>query len=160
MHGRLSAVNVYETLGYGTHLILDGFRAEGSRLADADQVGAAMKTMEERMHGPRSGREVVVVRPEGEVGDGLSAALVAAESFLCIHTFSSLGKLSFEAFSTRSLPAQEIVELVLRQFTVGRYECTVHGRCRLLPVQREKLEPVLKGDRLYARLRLRDLLGG
>jgi S-adenosylmethionine/arginine decarboxylase-like enzyme len=106
-----------------------------------------------------AGAGPVRVRHARDGGDGISAALVGAEAHVCLHAFPSLHKLSLEAFSTRALPTQAITETFLERFGVGRHESRVHGRGRLLPRRQEALERALGGDRDYARLRLRDLLG-
>jgi len=150
----VSKVNGYDSLGYGTHLILDGFRSDAARLADDEAFVEALRAIFKTMGG--AGGEPVVVRPEGEAG--MSGAIVGAEAYLCLHTFPALDKLSLEAFSGRALPSQPITDAVVERFGVGRVESRVHGRGRLLPRGREALERALLGDRSYARLRLRDLL--
>lgn len=155
-HATLSGVNGYDTLGYGTHLILDGFRADAARLVDAQRVEAVLRSALALMGEAGSG--VFRLRAAGDGGRGISAALVGAESHLCLHTFPAFKKLSLEAFSTRTLPTQAITEAFLEGFGVGRHEARVHGRGRLLPRQAEALDQALGGDRDYARLRLRDLL--
>ena len=150
----MSKVNGYDSLGYGTHLILDGFRADAACLADEEAFVAALRAIFASMGGSRG--EPVVVHPEGD--RGMSGAIVGAEAYLCLHTFPALDKLSLEAFSGRALPSQPITEAVVERFGVGRVECRIHGRGRLLPRGREALVQGLLGDRSYARLRLRDLL--
>ncbi|MEJ2288871.1 MAG: S-adenosylmethionine decarboxylase [Deinococcales bacterium] len=149
-------MNGYDTLGYGTHLILDGFRADAARLSDEERVEAVLRSTLVLMGEAAGG--VFRLRVAHDGGQGISAALVGAESHLCLHTFPALDKLSLEAFSTRALPTQAITEAFLDGFGVGRYESRVHGRGRLLPRQVAALEQALDGDRDYARLRLRDLL--
>lgn len=150
-------MNGYDTFGFGTHLILDGFRADGARLAEEGRIAAALEIILDLMG--ESGAGPVRVRHARDDSGGLSAALVGAEAHVCLHAFPVLHKLSLEAFSTRALPTQAITEAFLERFGVGRHESRVHGRGRLLPRRQEALERALDGDRDYARLRLRDLLG-
>lgn len=147
-----------DPLGYGTHLILDGFRADGTLLADATSVESVLTELGELMNETDGVSTVTVVASRGDRG-GLSGALVAAESQLCIHTFAQLHKLCLEAFSSRTVPADAVTRMFVERFRVGRYECRVHGRSRLLPRERDALEQALRGERDYVRLRLRDLLG-
>lgn len=144
----------YDALGYGTHLFLDGFRADAERLADERRLASALRAMFAALE--EGGTDPIMVRQHGD--RGVSGAIVAAESHLCLHSFPALDKLSLEAFSTRAMPVQSITETFLEGFGVGRFECRVHGRGRLLPRRRQALEGALRGDRIYARLRLRDLL--
>jgi len=150
-------VNGYDTLGYGTHLILDGFRADAARLAEDAAIEATLEAMLVLMG--ETSTAGVLLRHAQDGGAGISGVLVGAEAHVCLHAFPALHKLSLEAFSTRSLPNQAITEAFLQRFAVGRYESRVYGRGRLLPRQQEGIERALDGDRDYARLRLRDLLG-
>lgn len=149
-------MNGYDTLGYGTHLILDGFRADSVRLAEEPRIAAALEAILDLMGESGVGPVQVL---HARDGGGISAALVGAEAHVCLHAFPALHKLSLEAFSTRALPTQAITEAFLERFGVGRHESRVHGRGRLLPRRQGALERALDGDRDYARLRLRDLLG-
>ncbi len=155
--GTLGAVNSYDALGYGTHLILDGFRATAADLAgagDIDDVLTAFGALIE----PASGPQRRLIQPGDDGTEGVSAAVVGSEAHLCLHTFGTLRKLSLEAFSTRTLPVQSLTELFVERFAVGRYEAHVRVRGRLLPRQDDALRRALEGDRQYARVRLRDLL--
>lgn len=150
-------MNGFDPLGYGTHLIVDGFRADGAALRDPALLDAVLRASLDLMN---EGDGIISVRMEAAGGDdGFSAALVAPESQVCIHTFAGLEKLSLEAFSARSLPADDITRAVVAQFRLGRIESRIHGRSRLLPKEKARLERALHGGRAYARLRLRDLLG-
>lgn len=150
-------VNSYEGLGYGTHVILDGFRADAARLGDRHAVEAALQAIGAEIDAP--GKDArLLVRPSDDAMEGLSAVLVGAESHVSLHTFGSLRKLCLEAFSPRTLPIEAITAAFVERFGVGRYECRVYGRGRLLPRGGEALQRALDGDRQYARLRLRDLL--
>lgn len=151
-------MNGFDPLGYGTHLILDGFRADAIALRDDELVDAVLRAVGDLMH---EGSGVSTARVRTGSGDaGVSAALLAPESQLCIHTFEDLDKLSLTVFSTRSVPTEQVTRTFVERFRVGRLESRVHGRARLLPTEEEGLQAALRGERDYARLRLRDLLGG
>ncbi len=150
-------MNGYDNLGYGTHLILDGFRADAARLTDDAAIAAALEAVLGLMG--ETGAAGVLLRHDRDGAAGASAAIVGAEAHACLHAFPALRKLSLDAFSARSLPSQAVTEAFLQRFAVGRYESRVHGRGRLLPPGHEGIERALDGDRDYARLRLRDLLG-
>lgn len=156
-HGRLGSVNAIDPLGYGTHLILDGFRADASRLADGALLESVLQELCALLN---EGEVAATVRVPAPAADeaGLSVALVAGESQLSMHAFPALKKLSLDVFSGRSMATEAITRVFVERFRVGRYECRVHGRVRLLPKDRAGLEHVLPGERDYARLRLRDLL--
>jgi len=154
---RLSPVSRLDALGYGTHLILDGFRADPDGLVRRSLIDEVVRELGARLEGGGAGEAIVLLFEEG-VDRGLSAALVQGESHLCVHTFPALHKLTLDAFSTRSVPVDAIASAFRHRFEVGRTESQIHGRGRLLPRERDPLERAVRGDRDYARLRLRDLL--
>ncbi len=150
-------MNRFDALGYGTHLILDGFRADAPSLERAALIDEVVRELGARLESGAAGDTLVLHVDDGALR-GYSAALVQGESHLCVHTFPALHKLTLEAFSTRSLPVDTFSSVFRHRFDVGRTESQVHGRSRLLPTAPDALERVLRGDRDYARLRLRDLL--
>lgn len=151
------AVNRFDALGYGTHLILDGFRADPASLGEATLIEEVVRDLGARLESGAPG-DTLVLRVAGGQARGFSAALVQGESHLCVHTFPALHKLTLAAFSTRNVPVDAFSSVFRHRFAVGRTESRVHGRARLLPDEPHLLERILRGDRAFARLRLRDLL--
>lgn len=151
-------MTTFDALGFGTHLILDGFRADAGRLADRDAVAGLLHELAGSLRAATAAEVVWGPRDPRDPG-GLSAALVHAEVHLALHTFPQLGKLTLDLFSTRTVPVDAVAARFRAVFAVGRQEASVHGRGRLLPARGEALTRTLRGDRDYARLRLRDLLG-
>lgn len=156
--GSLKLVNSYDALGYGTHVVLDGFRADTARLADPAVVASVLTEIAGAMELTGTADRLLVQRPDDREA-GHSVGLIDGESHVCLHTFGGLRKLTLDAFSTRFLPVEAITGVFVERFSVGRYEGQVHGRSRLLPRQAEALARALDGDRQYARVRLRDVLG-
>ncbi len=157
---RWITVNSDDALGFGTHLILDGFRADAERLSDPDHIeGVLRELVVLTAGGDAAAAEVIAYTPDAGPSEGRSAAIVRAELYLAVHTFPAMRKLTLDLFSTRTVPVEAVSAAFRTRFGVGRQESAVHGRGRLLPVEAESLRRVLRGDRDYARLRLRDLLG-
>lgn len=147
----------FDALGYGTHLILDGFRADAEALARRALIEEVVRELGAQLDRGAVVESLLLSFDDGP-DRGLSAALVQGESHLCVHTFPDLHKLSLDAFSARNVPVDAVVSAFRHRFEVGRTESQVHGRGRLLPRTREHLERAVRGDRDYARLRLRDPL--
>lgn len=145
-----------EALGYGTHLILDGFGAAAESLASDDAVRACLLEVgREAERGPEGA--VALVHFWGPY-EGPSGALLGAESYLVLHAFPRQRKLTLNAFSLHGLSSDASVKALKTHFGVGRTEHQRRGRSRQVPTSREVLERLLAGDRRYAGLRLTDLL--
>lgn len=149
-------LNRFDTLGYGTQLILDGFQADAESLVDADLLSQVLRDLGALLDdGPAAGS--VLVDLEGDVLPGFSVGAVQHEAQVAIHTFSANRKLSLAAFSRHDMAVDAVTSVFRHRFGVGRYESRVHARARLLPHDEPSLRRAIYGDRTYTRLRLRDL---
>ena len=143
-----------DVVGYGNLLTIDGFRGKAHALADAADVGSLLAELGELLD---PGAVQRTRTDEGE--DGISAALVSAESQLAVHTFPAFERISFRAFSRRVLPVITLSERVRVRFALGRLESQLKHRATLVPDEDAvPMSRVLAGERAYARLRLGDVL--
>lgn len=133
--------------------MLDGFRGRSQALTDADQVTELLAELGDLLDPGLSPRLHVE-----QTRDGISAAVVSAESQLTLHTFPELERVAFRAFSRRILPIITFSERVRVRFGVGRVESQLRHRATLVPPEgRIPMSRILAGDRAYARLRLGDV---
>lgn len=138
-------------LGYGSHLIIDGFGADAAALGDRERVMAALKALAGDL-------EPVVLREHTlEEEDGHSSLLVFGESQLSLHTFVSQRSLSLNAFSRRTLEPQRLMDELKGRFTLGRVESYLSSRGR---TYHETLDAdaLLRGERAYTCARLDESL--
>ncbi len=123
-------------------------------MGDAGHVRAFLDELGELLDPGQSSRIHVE-----DAGDGISAAVISAESQLTLHTFPSFERLAFRAFSRRILPVITLSERVRVRFGIGRLESQLRHRATLVPGEETvAMSRVLAGERGYARLRLGDPL--
>lgn len=138
-----------EILGYGTHLIVDGFQA-GPTLADTGALLSFLREAAGRLEPQQAAPFELVVEAE----DGASLALVAPESHLSLHAYPELAVVSMRVFSRRSTPVAELLSEFERSFRVGRFESQQANISKALPRDAALLERALRGDRQYTLARL------
>ena len=143
-----------DVVGYGNLLTIDGFRGKAHALADPSDVTALLAELGELLDPGAAQRSRT-----DEGLDGVSAALVSAESQLSVHTFPEFERMAFRAFSRRILPVITLSERVRVRFALGRLESQLRHRATLIPDEETvSMSRVLAGERAYARLRLGDVL--
>jgi S-adenosylmethionine decarboxylase len=140
-----------ESLGYGTHLILDGLNADTERLQDVHVVKACLNEVAALLE-PTSSDILVLSDPIG-----VSAMLRLNESHLSLHTYST--NLSLQMFSRHDVRLSEVGDLLTRHFAVRRVESFLSSHANTLPQNTEARKKVLAGDRAYGSLRLEATLG-
>lgn len=143
-----------ETLGYGTHLLLDGFKADERALADEAAVRAAVLALAQALE-PRHAPDVLLEHLDGPLG-GHSAAALLAESHLTLHTFPAAQRLSASVFSRHGLDVKALSELLSRHCGARRFESHLKNHGRTMAKGLERRRRTLLGDRQYAALRLQD----
>jgi S-adenosylmethionine decarboxylase len=135
-----------ESLGYGTHLILDGFNADAERLQDTNVVNACLQDVAGLLESTQS--DILSVSET----TGISATLRLAESHLSLHTYST--NLSLQIFSRHDVRLSEITDLLTQHFAVRRVESFLSNHARTMPQDVAVRRRVLLGDRAYSELRL------
>jgi S-adenosylmethionine/arginine decarboxylase-like enzyme len=140
-----------ETLGYGAHLIIDGFLAEPAHLADAGRAETLLRDLAGLLE-PK-GKPLLTFHPDD---GGLSGAALLAEAHLSIHTFADLGALTLSVFSRRGLDPKVVTERLEAHYGLRRFESHLKNHGRTMAKDEEQRRRTLRGDRQYARARLKD----
>ncbi len=143
-----------ETLGYGTHLIVDGFGAASTTLESAEY---AFEVAGEVLASLELGSAHTTPLSHHAEG-GVSVGLVLPESHLTLHTFSGARSVSLSLFSRQVLHFERVLELLQVRFEVGRLESYLGSRSVALPQDAEQALPFLIGERSYTDVRLDDTL--
>jgi len=148
--GSLSFV---ESLGYGAHLIIDGFGStaplhdEGWSRDAASQLLSALGLP-----------DAEPTRVSYWFEDGVSVGLALPESHLTLHTFAPRRTLSLSVFSPQLLATEGVIEAFRTRFGVGRLESYLGSRSVSLPQHEQRAIRHLLGERNYTDVRLDDTL--
>jgi S-adenosylmethionine/arginine decarboxylase-like enzyme len=143
-----------DVLGFGSHLIIDGFGAEAALLGDETRVEGVTQGFAEVLGEIETGRQLL--RHEG----GLSMLLLLDEAHLSLHTFAPQRSLSLSVFSRRSLNLESILEKLREGFGAGRLESYMTSRSASYCSGLLDVSALLAGERAYASARLADGLVG
>jgi S-adenosylmethionine/arginine decarboxylase-like enzyme len=136
-----------ESLGYGTQLIVDGFKAEAD-LTNTATLETCLREVAALLE-PTQAEVLSVATPLGR-----SATLRLAESHVSLHTFAPPGSLCLYVFSRHDVHPKEITEVLEKHFGVRRVESYLSNHARTMPLDDKAKERVLLGDRSYCALRL------
>lgn len=145
-----------EAMTYGTHIVLDGFRADPQALGDSDMVREVLEGLERTLE-PETEAYILFGFDNGP-SPGSSGAATLQESGLALHLFPDASKLTLQVFSRHNVRLGEVTALLSSRYRVGRFETQIRNRSRPIPREKRMLRRVLCGDRTYARLRLEDFL--
>ena len=140
-----------ETLGYGTHLILDGFNADASTLEEGVITDFLTGLADLLEPGKNVNPEI---RPVEDLPSGFSAALLLPESHATLHTFDEARVLSLQVFSRHGLELSDLNKRLSRAFGVRRFESHISNHSKTMSKDPERRARTLLGDRSYASLRL------
>ena len=141
-----------ETLGYGTHLIIDGFAADAATLGDTAGLEAFLLEQATRLEpGKRAAPEVHTVEV---MPTGLSAALLLPESHLSLHTFIESRILTLSVFSRHGLALGSLTDSLVEAFGVRRFESHLSNHSRTMSKEDARRTRTLHGERSYAAVRL------
>jgi S-adenosylmethionine/arginine decarboxylase-like enzyme len=142
-----------DPLGFGHHIVIDGFGAERSSLENEATVRSLVIRLAKSIE-PDGEIEPLLVHPSHDPVGGLTAGAAFAEGHLSVHTFAAWRRCSLAVFSRRDLsPATLFVELAA-SFGAGRFESAMGSRSKNLPSDPEALGKVWQGERRYALARL------
>jgi S-adenosylmethionine/arginine decarboxylase-like enzyme len=137
-----------ENLGYGTLLIIDGFKADTDNLTKVTAIETCLREVAGLLESKQS--ELLSL----ETPSGNSATLRLAESHVSLHTFSASSSLSLRVFSRHDVRPGEVTDVLEKHFGVRRVESYLSNHSRTMPANTEARQRVLLGERNYSALRL------
>lgn len=141
-----------ETLGFGSHLILDGFQADAAALADEARVRAVLGELQESLEPTATGALQIHM-----AAAGISARIILAESHLSLHTFPGRRCFCLDLFSRKAFRIPTILGVMRREFEPGRLESHRSARSKSFSCGQGELAGLL-GERAYADVRLDETL--
>jgi S-adenosylmethionine/arginine decarboxylase-like enzyme len=138
-----------DILGFGSHVVIDGFDADASRLG-RDALYELMVAVSQQLEGQR--HVLVEVLEQNGVMAGISAGTRLAESHAMVHAFPSCAALSLIVFSRKYLDWYALAGELKTRFDIGRYDSHIANRSRMLPEDGSKR--ALRSHRHYTAFRL------
>ena len=141
------------SLGYGPHMIIDGYGASAPLLDEGWVIGTAYGLL-----GTLSSENGDPVKVSHWFPDGVSVALVLPEAHLTLHTFAGRRLACLGMFSPQLLSAQNVTRVFQERFGVGRLEGQLGSRSVVLHQDGESAFKYLMGERSYADVRLDESL--
>lgn len=142
-----------DPLGYGTHMMVDGFGASAPLLDEPWMIDAAYTLL--RTLGPGGADPVKV---SYWFPDGVSVGLARPESHLTLHTFVGRQLVCVGIFTPQLVSVQGFSSVFGGRFQLGRLEGHLGSRNVVLPQDEGSALRYLWGERNYTDVRLDDRL--
>lgn len=145
-----------ESLGYGTHLIIDGFKGQAAYLGERAQAERLLQDIAALLEPRNAKPPAVLLESCGAPTPGLSAALLQAEAYVTLHTFTEMQAASLTVFSRHGSDLGSLTERLEAFYGLRRFESHLKNHARTMVKDLERRRRTLLGDRQYAALRLQD----
>lgn len=129
--------NMQEAMIYGTHIVLDGFRADPQALGDSDMVREVLEGLGRTLESETEAYIQVFGFDNGP-SPGSSGAATLQESGLALHLFPDASKLTLRVFSRHNVGLGEVTALLSSRYGVGRFETQIRTT---YPPRREDAAP-------------------
>ncbi len=150
--------NSYEVeqprLGFGPHLILDGYGARKESLINLTGIYNLLDRLPEQIGMTKIMPPYVFkysgVKPEDW---GVSGFVLIAESHISIHTFPEKNFLSVDIFSCKNFDTDWTLRYLTKAFSIRKYEIKLLDRGTEFPKENGAAASVVVGDRRIVRER-------
>jgi S-adenosylmethionine decarboxylase len=143
------------TLGFGPHLVFDGFDCPLNRLVDLDSLYQLLDGLPDRIHMTKIMPPYVFRHgTPGDPAEGLSGFVLIAESHISLHTFPARRYVNADIFSCEAFDVEDALEALGQAFTPQRVEWKLLDRGREFPKHIAASRAIVARDR---RLVARDL---
>jgi S-adenosylmethionine decarboxylase len=136
---------------FGPHLLVCGYRASKSALADLEMIYNLIDGLP-NLVGMTPITQCQAFRYQGKVKDdwGITAMIMIAESHISIHTFPEKGFFAFDLFSCRDFNTDLVVDTLANAFNlVSVMDMSVQVIHRGREFERGNVDPPEVGGLLY-----------
>ena len=137
-------------LGFGPHLVFDGFECPRERLGDLEALYRLLDGLPDRI------RMTKIMPPyvfrhgaPGEPGEGLSGFVLIAESHICLHTFPARGYVNADVFSCERFDVEDALGALRQAFAPARVEWKLLDRGREFPKHIAASRAIVARDRRH-----------
>ena len=135
-------------VGFGPHLMLDGYGCDKAKLQDLNLVYRILDELPARIGMTKIMPPYVFkysgLRPEDW---GLSGFVLIAESHISIHTFPEKNFVSVDIFSCKPFDAEFAAAYLTRSFAMEKVECTVLDRGTEFPKELNGATRLVRAER-------------
>ena len=116
-------------MGFGQHLMLDGYGCPYDTLTDLDRIYEFLNQCPDLIHMTKI-MPPYAFKYSGKVPQdwGLSGFVLIAESHISIHTFPEKGYLSIDVFSCKDFDVQTAVDFATKVFGITSQEIKIVDR--------------------------------
>ncbi|MDV2504237.1 MAG: adenosylmethionine decarboxylase [bacterium] len=136
-------------MGFGQHLMIDGYGGERDRLEDLEGLYRFLDEYPAKMGMTKIMPPYVFKYKGSKPKDwGLSGVVLIAESHISIHTFPEKGFVSVDLFSCKWFDTEAAVKEVEETFGLKKLEVNHLDRGREFPKEIEKATDIVRQDRL------------
>jgi S-adenosylmethionine decarboxylase len=136
-------------MGFGTHLMIDGYGGDGDRLQDLDGLYRFLDEYPDRMGMTKIMPPYVFMYVGSKPEDwGLSGVVLIAESHISVHTFPEKGFVSVDFFSCKRFDMEAAVKEVEAVFKLKKVDVNSLDRGREFPKDIEQASSLVRQDRL------------
>lgn len=140
-------------MGYGAHLIVDGFGSSAPLLDEPWLLGAAAELLQ-----ALGSSEKQLTRISYWFPDGVSVGLLLPNSHLTLHTYAQRQSVSVGVFNPQTLATEGITAALRERFGVGRLEGHLGSPTVAFPHDHDRAVKQLLGERSYTDMRLDETL--
>ena len=135
-------------LGFGQHLMLDGYGCPHENLTDLDRIYEFLNQCPDLIHMTKI-MPPYAFKYSGKVPEdwGLSGFVLIAESHISIHTFPEKGYLSIDVFSCKDFDVQTAVAFATKVFGIASQEIKIVDRGLEFPRDMSTVTRFMKDER-------------
>ncbi|MBM3214546.1 adenosylmethionine decarboxylase [Candidatus Poribacteria bacterium] len=136
-------------MGFGPHLVLDGYGCEYDRLTDLSLIYRFLDECPNQIGMTKIMPPYVFKYTGANPKDwGVSGFVLIAESHISIHTFPEKNYISLDIFSCKEFDPQEAVRLAEEMFGMQRYEHQMLSRGHDFPHDLIRSAQIVETERL------------
>ena len=135
-------------LGFGPHLVFDGFGCPSARLGDLDALYGLLDSLPERIHMTKIMPPYVFRHGEtGKPSSGVSGFVLIAESHISTHTFPARGFVNADIFSCEAFDVEDALAALREAFAPKRVDWKLLDRGREFPKHIGSTRAIVERDR-------------
>jgi S-adenosylmethionine decarboxylase len=143
-----SAPHTVAELGFGPHLVFDGFGCPRARLEDLTGLYRLLDGLPDRIRMTKIMPPYVFRHglPQDPAG-GVSGFVLIAESHISLHTFPGRGYVNADVFSCETFDVRDALAALREAFTPARVEWKLLDRGREFPKRIAASRDIVANDR-------------